>query len=407
MLEPVRPASGGATIRGGAAPGYHRAVSAFARFFAGGRGGGALAVYHRGTPVVDVWTGTSDADGTEWQKNTGAVSWSTSKGITATVLHRLAARGLIDYHAPVAEYWPEFAAKSKKSITVAEVLSHRAGLSRIGPLARSTTEMLDHLVMEDRLAAAAPDRFRGVPAYHAITYGWLAAGIARAVTGKGMAELYRTELAEPLGIDGLYLGTPPAGSDVTVATLSGSSLPLGIRNAEQILRTTTRLIGPGTGFIRSIYAAGIADLAAGPQAPILRTEMPAANGVFTARALAAVYNILATDNALLSRRRVRAASRIQTYLPDRNLLLPMGWRLGYHSLPIPGAPRGFGHVGLVGSGGWVDPDNELAVGFVHNWLPEATKLPRDQLILARLLTPVVRAATAPAAEDRSRQAKAG
>src|SRR5690606_8412773 len=172
---------GGATIHGGAAPGYRRAVSAFARFFAGGRGGGALAVYHRGIPVVDIWTGTADADGTEWQKNTGAVSWSTSKGVTATVMHRLAARGLIDYHAPVAEYWPEFAAKGKKSITVAEVLSHRAGLSRIAPLARHTTEMLDHLAMEDRLAAAAPDRFRGVPAYHAITYGWLAAGIARAV----------------------------------------------------------------------------------------------------------------------------------------------------------------------------------------------------------------------------------
>ncbi|MBF6439455.1 serine hydrolase domain-containing protein [Nocardia cyriacigeorgica] len=407
MLEPIRPISGGSTVRGAADPGYRRAVTAFARLFAGGRGGGALAVYHRGIPVVDIWTGIADTDGNEWQKNTGAVSWSTTKGITATVVHRLAARGLIDYRAPVAEYWPEFAANGKKAITVAEVLSHRAGLSRIGPLARNTTEMLDHLAMEERLAAARPDRFRGLPAYHAITYGWLVAGIARAVTGKGMAELYRTELAEPLGIDGLHLGAPPASSDVSVATLSGSSLPLGLPNAEQILRTTTRFIGPGTGFIRSIYAAGIADLAAGPEAPILRSEMPAANGVFTARAVAAVYNLLATDNALLSRRRVRAASRIQTYLPDRNLLLPMGWRLGYHSWPIPGAPGGFGHIGLVGSGGWVDPDNELAVGFVHNWLPEATKLPRDQLILARLLTPIVRAAAAPASEDRSRQAKAG
>ncbi|MGW5575200.1 AMP-binding protein [Nocardia thailandica] len=83
---------------------------------------------------------------------------------------------------------------------------------------------------------------------------------------------------------------------------------------------------------------------------------------------------------------------VQTVLPDRNLLLPMGWRLGYHSVPVPGAPTGFGHIGFVGSGGWVDPASQLAVGFVHNWAPEVARLPRDQFVLLGLLAAVVRGA---------------
>ncbi|QLY28055.1 beta-lactamase family protein [Nocardia huaxiensis] len=103
---------GDSSVRGTSEPEFAAAVAAFENLFAGGRGGGALAVYHRGRRVVDVWTGTADAAGTRpWRENTAAVTYSTSKGITAAVVHTLAARGLIDYHAPVAEYWPEFGAR--------------------------------------------------------------------------------------------------------------------------------------------------------------------------------------------------------------------------------------------------------------------------------------------------------
>ncbi|MET8427590.1 serine hydrolase domain-containing protein [Nocardia sp. NPDC004860] len=392
--RPDHPQAAGTVVHGTWAPRYADAIAAFARLFSTGRGGGALAVYHRGRPVVDVWTGTADPDrGTAWQRDTAALSYSTSKGITATVLHRLAERGLIDYHAPVAEYWPAFGANGKKKITVAEVLSHRAGLSHVTPLAKNLDELVDHHLMEERIAAAAPDRWRGIPAYHAISFGWLAAGIARAVTGKGMSELYRTELAEPLGTDGLHLGTPPSSAKTTVAVSHGSSVPFGIPGAAQVLRFAGRIPLPGTGFVRAIYTHGIEGLTSGSAPAILTGEMPAANGVFTARAVASVYNTIVTDTPLLSRSRVQQVSRVQTWLPDRNLLLPMGWRLGYHSIPAPGAPRGFGHGGLAGSGGWADPDSGLAVGLVHNWLPDARHLPRDQFVLPRLLAPVVRAAT--------------
>ncbi|MGW4635485.1 serine hydrolase domain-containing protein [Nocardia sp. NPDC004415] len=380
-------------IRGSSAPGFREAVERFGRLFGNRRGGGALAVYHRGVRVVDVWTGWADAAETvPWQENTAALSYSTSKGVTSTVLHLLAERGLVDYAAPVAEYWPEFGVKGKAGITVAEAMSHRAGLSRIGVFARSVDELADHELIEDRLAAAAPDRFRGIPAYHAISYGTLIAGIARAVTGKSMGELYRTELAEPLGESGLHLGDPGPGAPVTVARTHGSEIPFGIPQAGLMIKFAARTPVPGAGFLRSIYTEGIDRMSSGPEPTILRGEMPGANGVFTARSLAAVYNAIATESALFPRARVRTMARLQSVLPDRNLLLPMGWRLGYHSWPVVGAPNAFGHVGFVGSGGWADPASGLAVGFVHNWAPEARLLPRDQFVLLGLLSAVVRGA---------------
>ena len=82
-------------------------------------------------------------------------------------------------------------------------------------------ELLDHLLMEERIAAAPVGRNFGKPAYHAITYGWLVSGLARAVTGKGMRELFRIEVAEPLNTDGLHLGRPPAGAPTQAAQIIG------------------------------------------------------------------------------------------------------------------------------------------------------------------------------------------
>ena len=120
-------------------------------------GGGALAVYLDGEPVVDVWTGWSDRRGaTHWTADTGAMVFSATKGMASTVIHRLVDRGLIDYDAPVAEYWPEFGANGKATITVREVMRHRAGLSHLQR--RQQGRPAGPLVMEERLAAAPVNR---------------------------------------------------------------------------------------------------------------------------------------------------------------------------------------------------------------------------------------------------------
>jgi len=197
-------------VRGAADPHFACAVRSFASMFPGRRfGGGAMAVYLDGEPVVDVWTGWSDRRGrVPWTADTATMVFSATKGMASTVIHRLADRGLIDYEAPVTEYWREFGANGKSNITVHQVMRHQAGLSALSGARKE--DLLNHELMEERLAAAPPGYSFGRSAYHALTYGWLVSGLARAVTGKGMRELFRRELAEPLGIDGLHLGRPPA-----------------------------------------------------------------------------------------------------------------------------------------------------------------------------------------------------
>src|SRR6201994_4873896 len=206
-------------VQGASDSRFSNVVRVFAGLFPGRRfGGGALSVYIDGRPVVDVWTGWSDRAGTEpWAADTGAMVFSATKGVATTVIHRLADRGLLSYDDPVAEYWPEFAANGKSDITVRDVLRHRSGLSHLRGVTK--TELMDHLLMEERLAAAPVDPLRGVQAYHALTYGWLLSGLARAVTGKGMRELIRREVAQPLNPDGIHLGRPPAGSPTEAAQI--------------------------------------------------------------------------------------------------------------------------------------------------------------------------------------------
>ena len=155
-------------VRGAFDPHFTKAVHAFAKLFPGKRyGGGALAVYIAGQKVVDLWTGWADRDGTrEWTSDTGAMAFSATKGLTSTVIHRLADRGLLSYDAPVADYWSDFGANGKSALTVRDVMAHRAGLSRLNNV--PVGQFLDARSMEERLADAPVDRLIGRSAYHAL-----------------------------------------------------------------------------------------------------------------------------------------------------------------------------------------------------------------------------------------------
>src|SRR5947209_14257788 len=141
-------------VHGAADPHFACAVRSFASMFHGRRfGGGALAVYLDGEPVVDVWTGYADRRGrVPWSADTGAMVFSATKGMASTVIHRLVDRGLIDYEVPVAEYWPAFGANGKSAVTVRDLMRHRAGLSQLNRV--TGVDLMDHLLMEERLAAA-------------------------------------------------------------------------------------------------------------------------------------------------------------------------------------------------------------------------------------------------------------
>src|SRR5690348_10365484 len=147
--------------------------------------GASLAICLDGKPVVDLWGGVADtATGRAWEEHTMAVVFSSTKGMAATCVHMLADRGLLDFNAPVATYWPQFAANGKEAITVAMALSHQAGL----PLYQAdlpTDGFPDFDLLANRLAAEAPVWEPGTAhGYHAITIGVIEGELVRRITGR-------------------------------------------------------------------------------------------------------------------------------------------------------------------------------------------------------------------------------
>ena len=375
-------------IQGAADPRFAGVIRLFGQLFPGRRfGGGALCVYIDGRPVVDVWTGWSDRAGeVHWTADTGAMVFSATKGIAATVIHRLVDRGLLVYDVPVAEYWPDFGANGKAEITVRDVLRHRSGLSHLKGV--SKTELMDHVLMEERLAAAPVDHLRGFPAYHALTLGWLMSGLARAVTGMGMRDLIRAEIARPLDTDGLYLGRPAPGAPTTVAQILA---PQSTRPNPLFDFIAPKVAGlPFSGAFGSMYFPGIKSFVQG-DIPFLDGEIPAANGVVTGRGLAKMYAALANGGSIDGRRFLspelaRGLAGRPRALPDLNMVVPMPFHLGYHESPIPGLLKGFGHIGLGGTLGWADPETGSAFAYVHNRL--LTPMILDMASFAALARPM-------------------
>ena len=349
-----------------------------------GPGGASVCVYHRGEKVVDIWGGTRDAAGSPWQEDTLSVSFSTTKGVASTLLHVFADRGHIDYDARVADYWPEFAQAGKDAITVRHVMCHEAGLYAISDLVEDASEMLDWDQMVRRLAAAKPRHAPGAAhGYHALTYGWLVGELVRRVAGKPISELFASELAAPLGLDGLYCGVP-ADQHHRCATLfaRGFGDPIEKRRVNtdrMIARAHTwkhRLNSVGvrwdpTEALAALLPPGMEQLDFDSEV-FRAASVPAANGMFTARSLARLYACLAAGGELdgvrlLSAEAVRRATTEQNRGVGRVIPLSMRWRLGYHRAFALGArSRGFGHYGFGGSGAFADAKRQLAVALTVN-----------------------------------------
>ncbi|MER7701327.1 serine hydrolase domain-containing protein [Kitasatospora sp. NPDC097605] len=164
--------------------------------------GASAAVYLDGEPVVDIWGGYADADrSVGWERDTLTGVNSTTKTMTALCALLLADRGELDLSAPVAAYWPEFAAAGKEKVLVRHVLSHTAGLPDLAGPTR-VEELYDWEGVTAGLAAQAPAWEPGTAAgYHALTFGFLVGELVRRVTGRGLGAFFAEEVAGPLGAD--------------------------------------------------------------------------------------------------------------------------------------------------------------------------------------------------------------
>jgi CubicO group peptidase (beta-lactamase class C family) len=391
---------------GWAQAGFENVARVFRRQLRRTTGGAAVAVYCRDELVVDLWGGRR-TESQPWQRDTLAMCFSTTKGVISAALHLLADRGQIEYDAPVATYWPRFAQGGKERVTVRHVLTHSAGLHRMRTLVDHAQRMLDWEYMVTALERAEPAYEPGTRhGYHALTYGWLVGELIRRVSGRSATRFVEEELARPLGLDGLYIGCPP-GQRGRVAPLAPMAGALGRRlgldpgavmggpvgRIPELLRLP---VSPRR-FVNALMPRGIEDVLWGPE--VMDAEIPAANGFFTARSLAKLYALLAHGGQaggvrLLSPQTLERIAVVHSRGPDLVLVLPMGWRLGYHGAfttrgTVPGA---FGHFGFGGSGGWADPRRDLAVAMVCN---RGTGTPMGDLRMAELGTAVARAPGAP------------
>ncbi|CAM5288117.1 esterase [Streptomyces avidinii] len=189
-------------IKGFCAPRFGAVHEALAALLDGDDLGASAAVYLDGEPVVDLWGGYADAGrSVTWERDTLTGVNSTTKNMTALCALVLSDRGLLDLSAPVAAYWPEFAAAGKEGVLVRHVLSHTAGLPDM-PGLRAVEELYDWEGVTAGLAARAPEWEPGTAAgYHALTYGFLVGEIVRRITGRAIAEFFAEEVAGPLGAD--------------------------------------------------------------------------------------------------------------------------------------------------------------------------------------------------------------
>jgi CubicO group peptidase (beta-lactamase class C family) len=392
-LFPVAPSPPSPPIDGFVHPDFLTVADALGRQLRSYPGGAAVCVYHHGVCVVDLWGGHRDDEGRPWTRDTMAPSFSTSKGVTSTLVHVMADRGLIDYDAPVADYWPEFAQNGKHGITVRHVLTHQSGLYHVRRMIDRADRMLDWAHMVRAIEQAAPLHAPGThTGYHGFTYGFLVGELIQRVTAKPFPQVVREAIAEPLALDGLYIGAPAEELHRAAKLLWPRRGALGL--GASLLRWQGPLIGDALvesaslvqrlldlapiqldlpSILDALVPRGLSVFDFGAD-ETLRASIPAANGLFTARALARMYAALACGGVLdgarlLSRETLAHATEVQASTA-RRLVIPfdMRWRLGYHGVfTTHGVPRlAFGHFGFGGSGAWADPRRELAVGFIVN-----------------------------------------
>jgi CubicO group peptidase (beta-lactamase class C family) len=368
--------SQGVRTHGFVAPGFEEVKAVFERNFAErGEIGAAVAAYWRAQKVVDLWGGRRTPEGDEpWGVDTMVVVMSTTKGLAAMTLAVANARGWLDYDAPVAHYWPEFAQNGKGSITVRQLLGHEAGLVLLDEqLTIEKVRDLDYMarLLARQQPAWPPGTRHG---YHTMTLGLYMQQLIRRADPehRSLGRFFHDEIAGPLNLE-FYIGLPAEIPDKRLARVKPLSPWRGLRALRYTpFATTWKMIQPGSLLRRSFMG-----LAVDPNdRRYLEVEVPAGNGVGTARAIALAYSAFAEGGTELgitpaTFARVTAPPAI-TGRTDVVLGVPSYFSLGFlrpgPEVSFGSSPRAFGSPGAGGSFAFADPDARLGYAYVMNKL---------------------------------------
>ena len=367
------------TIDGTCAPEFAAVREAFEQNFAEcAEVGAAVHATVDGVPVVDLWGGLQDPSaGTPWERDTLVHIWSGSKGAVALCAHVLASRGKLDLELPVSHYWPEFAQAGKEQILVRHLLNHQSGLAAVTePLPRGA--FYDWELMTSTLARQQPLWVPGTRhGYHALTFGFLVGEVVRRVAGVPLDEFFRSEIAEPLGLD-FFFGLPDSEEHRVAHTIPADLMAPGTplpslyvaamtdpsSLAGTMLLNTGGYMDPGEADTRDAHAAVIG----------------ATGAITNARGLSGMYAPLATGGGNLvdefQLARMGAVSSASSV--DAAVLVPSRFSLGFvkaadnsHLPPADAegvllSEEAFGHIGFGGSIGFADPRARLSFAYTMN-----------------------------------------
>ena len=331
-----------------------------------GEVGAAVCVYQHGKKVVDLWGGHKDLERTTpWDEDTIVIMNSISKSMCALSVHLLIDRGLVEFDAPVATYWPEFAQAGKQGVLVRHVLSHSDGVifSDSAPPG-SWFDWRAHIKALELQEPAWEPGTNG--AYNSVNIGYLLGEIVRRVTGKTVGTFLREEVSAPLGAD-YQIGLKP----------------------DELARVSDMHPNPRNGFFqvamdpstplgRAFHSAPKGYFQNLPQ--MREQEMPSFGGHGSARAVARIYAVLAgngslNDTRLLSPEAVERASKLAW--DHQNMMTGQRMRMGYgfmhndpESNPMGSTPGAFGHAGSGGALAWCDRERNLSFAYCTNFQRE-------------------------------------
>ncbi len=336
--------------------------------------GASVSVWENGREIVSLAGGWRDREKTQpWTAETPVLFWSATKGLSAACLLHACQEHGIALVTPVAEVWPEFAAGGKAAVTIAQLMSHQAGV----PVISDPVEVWDYAGVVSALAAEQAHWPLGEGhGYHARTFGFLMDEMVRRITGGvPLGRYWREHFGEPLGLD-LWIGVPPEMVDQIAPVFPARKAP---PKGDLFY---SAFLTSGSFTARAFTSPkGLHSAAAMNKPETLTTSFPGFGGVGNARSLAKFYAMLANGGELEGRRFFEPhtlgwMSTTLTQGQDRVLLLETAFSAGFMQDPTRDgvkirstfgpSQRAFGHPGAGGSHAFADPDRNLAFAYVMN-----------------------------------------